>query len=100
MPTFNCSLKRWGPIGGLLSLVALLFLFGPPPASQATAQQEPDAPLAFSSGGTINFQGQLTTLAGAVLNGSYNLRFAIYDAPSAGSKRWPRAPTKSIPPCR
>jgi len=38
---------------------------------------------------TINFQGELADIEGQPLNGSYNLRFAIYDAHSGGNRIWP-----------
>lgn len=90
--TTSRSEAKHGRIIGCVLMALLLVIFGWAPYGKSAAQGVEGAaqvPLAFSSGGTINFQGQLTTLAGAVLDGSYNLRFAIYDAPSGGSKRWP-----------
>lgn len=37
----------------------------------------------------MNFQGELTDTAGNPLNGSYDMRFAIYDASSGRAKSWP-----------
>ncbi|MEI7688782.1 MAG: hypothetical protein WCI91_01200, partial [Candidatus Nomurabacteria bacterium] len=37
----------------------------------------------------INYQGKLTTSAGvAVANGTYNMEFKLYDAPTAGTTLW------------
>ena len=86
------SLAKPRKVIGYALLALLLVIPGWAPHGRSAAQGiegDTQAPLAFSSGGTISFQGQLTTLAGAVLNGDYNLRFAIYDAPSAGNKKWP-----------
>ena len=37
---------------------------------------------------TINYQGRLADSSGNPLSGSYNLQFAIYDAPTGGSRIW------------
>ena len=37
---------------------------------------------------TISYQGRLTNSAGEPLNGTFNLLFQLYDAPSGGTKIW------------
>jgi len=37
---------------------------------------------------TVNYQGRLADSSGNPLSGSYNLQFAIYDAPTAGNRVW------------
>ena len=51
----------------------------------------PQAVEAFTSAGTLSFQGELRDQSsGAPLaDGEYRMRFAIYDAENGGSKRWP-----------
>lgn len=38
--------------------------------------------------GTIGYQGQLTSPGGTPLNGTYNMRFQLYDADVGGSQLW------------
>lgn len=58
--------------------------FAQEPAPQAVASTT-----AFSSAGTLSFQGEVTDLSGNPLTGNYNMRFAIYDAATGGTRRWP-----------
>jgi len=60
----------------------------------ALAQDSPsgiDSPQVFASTGALNFQGELTDngSGNAIPDGSYNMRFAIYDAATGGNKKWP-----------
>jgi hypothetical protein len=61
----------------------------------AFAQEgEPVAPQAmasFTSAGTLSFQGELrdASTGNPLADGDYRMRFAIYDAESGGSRRWP-----------
>lgn len=77
-------------ISGLLVLLLLAPLVGAN-FETAAAQEglDANATLAFTSEWTMNFQGQLANSSGTLLNGNYNMRFAIYDAPSGGLKKWP-----------
>ncbi len=40
---------------------------------------------------TLNFQGELADSSDNPLDGHYNMRFAIYDAPGGGNRVWPTA---------
>jgi hypothetical protein len=78
----------------LVALVLALTSLAPGARAAGTAGPAPaaaQAPAAFSSGGTINFQGELTDSAGGipVADGDYKMRFAIYDADNSGNKKWP-----------
>jgi hypothetical protein len=81
----------WGQPGLLSWLVVLgVAVLGWSRAGGVLAQDEPPrSPAVFTSQGTMNFQGELTDTAGTPLNGSYDMRFALYDAGSGGSKPWP-----------
>lgn len=85
-------MQQWGWLLNFPFLVLAGFMWlngaslGQVLAESPTAVAEPQA---FSSQGTINFQGQLRDSEGEFLEGVYNLRFAIYDAPTGGDKRWP-----------
>jgi hypothetical protein len=57
-------------------------------------EEEPAAPRAveaFTSAGTLNFQGELRDQSSGspLADGEYRMRFAIYDAESGGSQHWP-----------
>ena len=62
----------------ILLLVLLLALAVGPAGAQGTISTT-----------TLNFQGELLDGNGTPLNGTYNMRFAIYDAGQGGSKVWP-----------
>ena len=47
----------------------------------------PDAPAADVAA-EINYQGRLTDAAGAPLNGTYTMRFQIWNAASGGTQWW------------
>jgi hypothetical protein len=48
---------------------------------------DPDGPQAQVAG-KINYQGRLTDPAGTALNGTYTLRFKLYDDPTVGTLLW------------
>lgn len=81
--------ERWYLIVGLFLVLTLLFSTYLPVTGRAVSQEGVSQPQVFSSSGSINFQGQLTDQGGNPLNGSYNMRFAIFDATSGGVKKWP-----------
>jgi hypothetical protein len=71
----------WAAVFG----VATILVIGWSGAGGVLAQDEPPRSLAvFTSEGAMNFQGELTDTAGTPLNGSYDMRFTIYDASSGG----------------
>jgi hypothetical protein len=83
------------PVLGALLVFAALFatvLFG---LRSAQAQEgDPAAPQAveaFTSAGTLSFQGELRDQSSGtpLADGEYRMRFAIYDAEGGGSKHWP-----------
>ena len=69
-------------IGSVALILILALVVTRALKAQQDAPDEANAPQAFSSTGTINFQGELTdNSSGATIpDGDYNLRFAIYDA--------------------
>jgi hypothetical protein len=80
-------------IGGVV-LSAILVFIVIMQINSALAQAGPsqvDSPQVFASTGTLNFQGELTDngSGNAIPDGSYNMRFAIYDAATGGNKKWP-----------
>jgi len=77
-------LLRWlTPNGGTLVIVALLLV------TQSLWAQPFAAPNAPGPGATtVNYQGRLADNAGVLLDGSYAMRFALYDAATAGILIW------------
>jgi len=59
--------------------------------AQEAEPAAPQAVEAFTSAGTLSFQGELRDQSSGtpLADGEYRMRFAIYDAESGGSKRWP-----------
>lgn len=80
-----------------LAVVLVLCLLAMPAGASALGapvaggHPGPAGPEAFTSAGAIDFQGEVITLAtgNPITDGSYNMRFAIYDAASGGNKQWP-----------
>lgn len=70
--------QRWYVLGVILITATLLFSTNLPVTGRPVSQEGISQPQAFTSGGTMNFQGQLSDMGGNPLNGSYNMRFAIY----------------------
>ncbi|MBU2566545.1 hypothetical protein KKG46_03215, partial [Patescibacteria group bacterium] len=58
-------------------------------------------PTAYAAQGishTVNYQGKLMDAVGTpVVDGSYNMRFVIYDASSGGSQLWSASTTNGLP---
>lgn len=56
----------------------------------AIPSQQPQAPSAITAAVTsgISYQGRLTSPGGSPLNGSYTMRFVVYDAAVAGTALW------------
>ncbi|MAU01217.1 MAG: hypothetical protein CL608_29080 [Anaerolineaceae bacterium] len=56
----------------------------------AIPNQQPEAPSAVTAAVTsgISYQGRLTSPGGSPLNGSYTMRFVVYDAAVAGTALW------------
>jgi hypothetical protein len=78
-----------------IAIIAALF-FG---AAQVGALDNVLAPAAPATGGsftTINYQGRLADTGGTPLDGTYDLKFAIYDAASDGVVVWPTAGTPEL----
>jgi hypothetical protein len=71
----------------LSAIIVLLLAAG---VAGAVAERETQAPtaveVAVSSG--ISYQGRVTTAGGAPLNGTYPMRFIVYDQEAAGSALW------------
>jgi len=76
-------------LGVAIITLALLFSTNLPVTGRSQPQEGISQPQAFTSGGTMNFQGQLSDMGGTPLNGFYNMRFAIYNSTSGGTKNWP-----------
>jgi hypothetical protein len=78
-------LLRWlTPNGGTLLLVILLIATAQVWAKPLTSPTNAPGPSAT----TVNYQGRLADNAGAPLDGSYGMSFALYDAASAGNLVW------------
>lgn len=75
-------MKRW-KIWTTITVAAVLTLL----AGGAGAIQDGIQPDAIVSD-QINYQGWLTDLGGTSLNGTYPMRFQLYDDPTAGSMWW------------
>ncbi len=72
--------KIFSKVGLLLALVAVILLL-------ITAQSFAQIPQ------IITYQGRLVDSSGYPLNGSYNMTFKIYAAPSGGGALWTEGPT-------
>ncbi len=81
--TLTLSSKK---IGIALALIFVSLLMGITPKALASM----NAPEAFTSSGTIHFQGELSS-SGSPVSGEYNMRFSIFDASSSGTRKWPAA---------
>ncbi len=84
MPRRIRRLLRWlTPNGGSLLLVLVLIA-----AAQVWAKPLASPASPGPSATTVNYQGRLTDSAGAPLNGTYGMTFALYDAATDGSLVW------------
>ena len=68
-------MKKLSILWGLISVIVLLLVFCGSTVYAAIPH-------------LINFQGMLTDSSGAVLDGSYNITFRIYDDSTAGNLQW------------
>ena len=81
----NVKVKKVWIIAG--SLIILLLAVGVVGAIPAWSPASPQAAAATVSSG-ISYQGRLTTPGGVPLNGTYTMRFIVYDDAVAGSAMW------------
>ncbi len=79
-------LARWLPTPGnvIFTLLAIGLLI----MTQSVWSAPSLANIPGPSATTVNYQGRLADSNGNPLSGSYNLQFAIYDAPTAGNRVW------------
>jgi hypothetical protein len=82
--------KVWVSVGATVGLLALVWLVN---TALAQGQEEGDTlegdvSLAAMVAGKINYQGRLTDLGGAPLDGTFPMRFQIYASSSGGSPLW------------
>jgi hypothetical protein len=72
----------------IASAIALLLLGAG--AAAAIANRSPESPAAESAtvSSGISYQGRLTSAEGAPLNGTYVMRFVVYDAAAGGTVLW------------
>lgn len=82
--------KVWLSIGATMGLLALVWLVGTAlaqgPEGEVTA--EGDVSLAATVGDKINYQGRLTDTGGTPLDGTYPMRFQIYDSSAGPTLLW------------
>ena len=82
--------KAWLSIGATAGLLALVWVVGTAlaqgPDGEVTA--EGDVSLAAMVGDKINYQGRLTDTGGTPLDGTYPMRFEIYDIVTGGTSLW------------
>ncbi|MFO7682156.1 MAG: hypothetical protein R6X34_19105 [Chloroflexota bacterium] len=71
----------------VMSITLMLLLVG---AAGAIAQRLPTSPAAVEAivASGISYQGRLTDPGGTPLNGTYTMRFVVYNASVAGSSLW------------
>jgi hypothetical protein len=93
---FLSKLKKLAEMIGLacfalLSIYGLIAIMQGGPAWAARSRAPANVSLASATStvpGLLNYQGYLTDSSGAPLDGSYAIKFAIYDAPTAGNELW------------
>ena len=86
----NLQHRRWlqmllptpGNILFTLLIVALFFW------AQSIGAFPNNAPRAFTSTGTIAYQGRLANASGSPVTGTYNMLFRLYNASSGGTPLW------------
>jgi hypothetical protein len=82
--------KVWLSIGATVGLLAVVWLVGTAlaegPEAEVTTQDDPS--LAATVGDKINYQGRLTDPEGAQLDGTFPMRFRIYDSSSGPTMLW------------
>lgn len=89
-------------VGTILAMVLLLFAYrawaapaaeSTPPTVEPAAAANVSAPAANAVPGVISYQGTLTDAAGKPLNGTINMIFCLYAAPTGGTALWTEAHT-------
>lgn len=83
LTTLRHTIHWFLPNGGTLLIVAILLMTQ---SLWARPQLSPAAP--GPSATTVNYQGRLADNGGAPLNGSYAMRFSLYDAATDGALIW------------
>ncbi len=82
--------KVWLTVGATVGLLAVVWLVGTAlaqgPEGEVTA--EGDVSLAAMVADKINYQGRLTDTGGTPLDGTYPMRFEIYDIVTGGTSLW------------
>ena len=78
---FRVSRKEWLAVGATVGLLAAVWLMG-------TTLAQGDVSLAAMVADKINYQGRLTDTGGTPLDGTYPMRFEIYDIVTGGTSLW------------
>lgn len=86
------SRRVWLSIGATAGLLALVWVVGAALAEglgpEGEATVEGHVSLASAVAGKINYQGRLTDPGGTPLDGTFPMRFRVYDDPGAGTMLW------------
>ena len=82
--------KVWLSVGATVGLVAVVWLVGTALAQgpEGDVTTEGDVSLAALVAGKINYQGRLTDTGGTPLDGTYPMRFEIYDSVTGPTLLW------------
>ena len=82
--------KVWLSIGVTVGLLAVVWVVGTALAQgpEGEVTVEGDVSLAAMVGDKINYQGRLTNPSGAPLDGTFPMRFQIYDDGAGGTMLW------------
>ncbi len=87
--------KVWLTVGATVGLLALVWLVGTALAQgpEGEVVAEGDVSIAATVGDKINYQGRLTDTGGTPLDGTYPMRFQIYDSDTGGTLLWDSGPS-------
>jgi hypothetical protein len=82
--------KVWLTAGATVGLLALVWLVGTALAQGPEGQvvAEGDVSIAATVGDKINYQGRLTDTGGTPLDGTYPMRFELYDTDTGPTSLW------------